>query len=83
MVSAKPMQLTMVSAVPTYIRGAVCATMVENCGLSPTTANPQMTNAGKKIHLGKKNRNGEIRQNMPDSSSIANATFALPFFMEI
>ena len=40
---AKPMQLTIVSADPTYALGAVAALSAENCGESPATAKPQTT----------------------------------------
>ncbi len=82
MVRAKPMQLTMVSAVPTYTLGAFCATTAENCGLSPTTEKPQVSNPRRKSHFGKKNRNGESKQKIPEISSMAKATFGLPFFIE-
>ena len=38
----KPMQLTMVSAVPLEVSGAACATSVEKSGESATTEIPQV-----------------------------------------
>ena len=41
MVIAKPIQVTMVNAVPFKPAGAFCATSVENMGESAITTNPQ------------------------------------------
>ena len=53
-VIAKPIQFTIVKAVPFTSAFADCATSVENCGESATTAIPQKSNKIK--NAGKKNR---------------------------
>lgn len=47
-VIAKPIDVTIVNAVPLLAAGADCATSVENCGESDTTVKPQINNINKK-----------------------------------
>ena len=83
MVSAKPMQLTMVSAEPLKDSGACRATSVENCGESPTTLKPQRPkNITKTRKLPCKKITGDSKQHIPEVSSIPQATCLLPLFKD-
>lgn len=78
----KPMQVTMVIAVPLICAGAFCATNVENKGESAITTNPQRI---RKIRNGIKERlkaNGEAAQQQPDKRRAVNAIFLVPKFCE-
>ena len=44
----KPIEVTIVSAVPLFWGGADWATKVENCGESATTVNPQIKSISRK-----------------------------------
>lgn len=63
------MQLTSVSAVPRYSGGAFRATNVENCGLSATTAAPQINRKTPKIVGGNSKLKTETRQQIPEIRS--------------
>ena len=52
-VIAKPIDVTIVKAVPVFSTGADCATRVENCGESEATVNPQIRSSNKKYSLKK------------------------------
>ena len=60
------MQLTSVSAVPRYSGGELRATNVENCGLSATTAAPQIKRKIPKITGGNSILKTETRQQIPE-----------------
>ena len=83
MVMEKPMQVTIVMAVPFEAAGAFCATRLENTGESVMTTNPQNTrkpiNAGK----GKLKASGESRQQEPDNNKAINAVLGLPYLCEM
>jgi hypothetical protein len=75
----KPMQVTMVSAVPFVSAGAFWATSVEKSGESAITTNPQKTrNPINRYSDSVANRNGEIRQQPQDKHSAINATRLVP-----
>lgn len=74
----KPMQFTIVSAVPLYCASEFCATNVENCGLSATTAAPQIKSDNKKINLGNSNKKGDKKHSNPEIIKLTNATALLP-----
>src|SRR5687768_3926966 len=79
MVMEKPIQLTMVNAVPRLSTGAFCATNVENRGESAITTHPQinrkMTNSA--VELFNKNK-GDARQQRQDKPNIMVASFFVP-----
>src|SRR5438034_9059953 len=77
-VMAKPMQFAMVSAEPTYCRGALCALRAENWGESPTTTTPQNSRKARSSGVGAWNSSGESAQHAPEAASWAKATRALP-----
>ena len=84
MVTEKPMQLTIVSAVPLSSGDAFCATNVEKRGESAITTAPQkrrkainkLSKLTSKIH-------GEIRQHIHDRSSAMNAVRFVPTILAI
>ena len=82
MVIEKPMQFTIVSAVPFNSAGAYCATNAENCGESATTAIPQNIRKVKKKGKETPNTNGETKQHMHDDNNAINAVFLLPKICE-
>ena len=67
-VMAKPIDVTMVNAVPLFVTAADCATRVENCGESDTTVNPQINKTNRKKTGDKLNVTGERRQHIPETS---------------
>ena len=78
-VMAKPIQFTMVKAVPFDDASALCATMVEKRGESPITNTPQsrrkaMKTAGEPMLK----KNGESRQQAQDNPSARRAIFFVP-----
>ena len=84
MVMAKPMEFTMVSAVPRDSPSALFATMVEKSGESATTTAPQ--NRRKiisKIAESLKKMKGEIKQQIPERLRAAAAVFFVPLPIEI
>jgi hypothetical protein len=82
MVIANPMLFTIVNAEPRDSAGAFLATSVENCGESPTTANPQSSNSRINSQAGRPKSRGDPRQTIPETSSIPEATLALPVFID-
>ena len=68
MVMAKPIDVTMVNAVPLFSDGADCATRVENCGESETTVNPHINRSNKKMPGDDLKIIGEIKQQIPEMS---------------
>ena len=82
-VMEKPMQLTIVSAVPFISPEAFWATRVEKRGESAITTMPQ--NSMKPINkfsYSTKNTNGEIRQQPHESRRAVNAVFLVPIFCD-
>ena len=73
------MQFTMVKAVPLYSAGQVCATKVENCGESATTAIPHIKYATRTTPNGAKNNSGDTKHSSPEVNNVAKATQALPY----
>ena len=65
-VMLKPMQVTIVSAVPLYAGSAFCATMAENCGESDTTVIPQVSRKKMKTGKGAFTRKSERMQHRPE-----------------
>src|SRR5215203_659673 len=65
-VIAKPIEVTIVKAVPLFAAGADCATRVENCGESETTVNPQINKTNKKNPGEKLKIAGDNKQQTPE-----------------
>ena len=82
-VKEKPIQFTIVSAVPFSSWGADFATKVENKGESAITAIPQKSKKvrNRKVLACKKN-NGELKQQTPENDSAIDATFLSPYFWD-
>ena len=83
-VMAKPMQLTMVSAVPFDSAGALCATMLENKGEAAMTTKPQKRR--KTVNTPPellKNNSGDIRQHNPEANKAIPAVRLAPSLSEI
>lgn len=82
-VMAKPMQFTIVNAVPLVSSGAFWATNVENKGESAITTNPQ-TNKKRINKVGEEldKNNGDIRQQVHDRNNDQVATFFAPKYPE-
>ena len=78
----KPMQLTMVRAVPIDAFGAVWATNVENCGESEITTNPQKNRKSRNKKGGISNAKRESKQQQPDANKEQKAILSLPYFCE-
>ena len=84
MVIAKPIQFTIVKAVPFKVGMALCATIVENMGESATTANPQIImNIKNKAGLPDRKISGASKQLNPERLRALNATLLLPVFLEM
>ncbi len=84
MVMVKPMQLTMVKAVPLTAAGAFCATRVENKGESAMTTIPQNKRNNIKIGVGAcSNSKEEIKQQQPDKNKETAAIRFTPLRCEI
>ena len=84
MVMAKPMQLTIVRAVPLSSVAEFCATRVENKGESATTITPQKNkNAIKRIGDDTWKIKGSKRQQLPEKSNDVNAVRLMPYCWEI
>jgi len=81
---AKPMQLTIVSAVPLILASAFWATRVENIGESAMTTIPQnnkkLTNRISELILKTK---GETKQHRHDKSNAKKAVILAPIRCEI
>ena len=78
-VTAKPMLLTIVSAVPFVSASVFCATRVENSGESAITTIPQKIR--KVISRGSEftiNISGDARQHNPDKNKAKAAVFLVP-----
>jgi hypothetical protein len=83
MVIAKPMLVTMVSAVPFWDGGALRATRVEKSGESEITTIPQKRrNAKNQDAFSQVNAQGRIRQQIPDRIKDRVATFFSPNLLE-
>ena len=81
---AKPMQFTMVRAVPLISAGAFWATKVEKSGESAMTTMPQ--NKRKPIKKGfdaQSKNTGDNRQHKPDKNRAVAAVILTPFSCEI
>lgn len=79
MVMAKPIQLTMVNAVPLSSGMAFWATKVENKGESAITTIPQNTKKTKKSsRFPVKKTMGSKRQQHPESKRAVRAVFLVP-----
>ena len=75
----KPMQLTIVSAVPFFSAIAFCATSVEKRGESAITTIPQKTRKPiNKLSYSVANIKGESRQHTHDRSNAMNAVCLVP-----
>ena len=83
MVIAKPIQFTIVSAVPFISAGAFCATIVEKRGESAITTIPQNIRNPTNIYPAsiEKNR-GDVKQHIQDSNSDQKAIFLAPKISE-
>ena len=84
MVMAKPIEFTMVSAVPLISGGAFLATRVENKGESATTTTPQKHK--KVIRTGAeacRKIKGNAMQHIPDKNKAVVAVFFTPKISEI
>ena len=79
---AKPMEVTIVNAVPLFSAGADCATKVENCGESAVTVIPQIIKKNKNKNGGNWKLMKESRQQIPDAIKAQKATFLLPMYCE-
>ena len=82
MVMEKPMQVTIVMAVPFEAGGAFCATILEKTGESAITTNPQNIRKAMNAGKGQLNASGDSTQQQPDNSNAANAVAGLPYFCE-
>ncbi len=79
MVIEKPIQLTMVSAVPFTSESALCATNVENKGESAMTTIPQIDkNISRMTIEDCNNMKGERTQLIPDINKELEAMFFSP-----
>ena len=79
MVIEKPIQFTIVSAVPFISADTFCATSVEKRGESATTTEPQKRRKPINIFSDSiANINGEMRQHIHDKSSAVNAICLVP-----
>lgn len=79
MVTAKPIQFTIVSAVALDSAGAFCAISVENKGESATTAIPQISKKAIKIGaVAIVKTKGESKQQQPDINNEMRATCFSP-----
>ena len=78
MVSAKPIEFTIVSAVPLVVAAVFCATKVENIGESEMTTIPQNNKKVKNTKVFDVKNKGETIQQIPDKSKAVFATFLLP-----
>ena len=80
-VIAKPIEFTIVKAVPFNFEGAFCATKVEKSGESAMTTMPQKRR--KAINTtsdSTRKSSGEIRQQKQDNNNEMNATCLTPIF---
>ena len=83
-VIAKPIQFTIVKAVPFIFKSAFVATKVENSGESAMTTKPQINRKiKKKTSLRFSIKKGVNTQQIPESNNMAKATFLGGFFREI
>ena len=79
MVMEKPMQFTIVNAVPLDAAGAFCATKVENNGESAITTKPQKTRKPiNKFADRKVKASGESKQQIQERSKAIKAIFLVP-----
>ena len=77
----KPVQFTIVSAVPFFSAKAFCATKVDKSGESAITTIPHKNrNPMHKISNSLLKTNGEIKQQMQDKSKEVKAIFFAPNF---
>ena len=84
MVIAKPIQLTMVSAVPFSSAGAFWATRVENNGESAITTMPQnIRNPTNKLGDPLSKTIGETKQHAPDKNNAIKAVRLVPTISDI
>ncbi len=79
----KPIQFTIVSAVPLAFSSVFWATNVENSGESAITVIPhkkrkQISRKGEELIKNK----GDRRQHMPESNNAVNAVFFIPYLLE-
>ena len=78
-VTANPMQFTIVREVPLDSSGAFCATRVENRGESAMTTNPQKNKKLiKRTTEWEKRKSGEIIQHKQDKNNATVAVFFMP-----
>ena len=68
-VMAKPIDVTMVKAVPLFCTGAVCAISVENWGESAMTELPHINKKDKKNNKLNEKIKGETKQQIPERSN--------------
>ena len=79
MVIEKPMQFTIVIAVPLSVSGAFCAIKVENSGESAITTIPQKSKKSTKIvSFATRKKSGAIKQQIQESKSIEKAVLLVP-----
>lgn len=83
-VIAKPIELTMVNAVPLIDASAFCATNVESIGESAITDTPHKIKNTKNAHEGTAlpTTTGATRQQQPDSIRASSAVFEGPILLE-
>ncbi len=82
MVIEKPIQFTMVSAVPLSFSGAFCATKVENNGESAMTTMPQKRRKRtSSVSFSTRKMKGATKQQQQESNSAKKAIFFVPYFL--
>ena len=82
MVIEKPIQFTMVKAVPLSFLGAFCATKVENSGESAITTIPQKSKKSTKVvSFATIKKSGAAKQQIQESKSIEKAVLLVPNFV--
>lgn len=82
-VMEKPMQFTIVSALPFNSGGACKAIMVENWGESAETLMFQKKSTDKNSIGPNRKKSGEHKQQNPENNSAPKATFLLPICCEM
>lgn len=84
MVMAKPIEFTIVRAVPLDAAGALFATNVENRGESATTVRPQkIRNATSKMFEPARKISGDSKQQKPERKRAVPAVLLVPRRSEI
>lgn len=82
MVIEKPIQFTMVSAVPLSLSGVFCATKVENNGESAITTIPQKSK--KTINIASfliRKMNGVAKQQKQENNNVKKAILFIPYLL--